>query len=148
MKIRDARISRLARVEKDFTSTIVLTNSNTILMRNADDTKRNRCKPKRYDDFLDPEESSTSNTGGQSKKSLLSRKWAPELDRLRHCAVVLPDIDEHLLFAEPFCMTHELYRCFCYNQRVDGLPFQVCLSKYQNMSNFRVHQILNPSWRF
>lgn len=149
-RMRDEKNRCLARTEKEFKSTVVMTNSNTILMTNSEDRKRNRTKPKRYFDYWSKgvdsagEEEVGAESGGdpefgarkvdgRRRQSMaaeprLDRKkenqWHTELEPLRHCAVVVPFISQ-LDVLEPWCIVHELYRCFCGNQRVDGLPFRL-----------------------
>lgn len=136
-RIRDEKNRCLARCEKDFKSMIVLTNSDTILMSNSDDKKRHRTKPKRYYDYWqkDAESGGEGEEGdvrrGEPPQHLTRRKpvekgvrWHPALDAMRHCAVVVPQVTQ-LDVLEPWCLVHELYRCFCGNQRIEGRPFKL-----------------------
>lgn len=138
-RIRDEKNRCLARAEKEFKSTIVLTNSNTILMSNSDDRKRNRTKPKRYFDYCskildsdedDEEEQVVEGKDGERVFGKDNRcqdkrpRWHEALEPMRHCAVALPYIAQ-LDVLEPWCMVHELYRCFCGNQRLEGRPFKM-----------------------
>uniref|UniRef100_A0A034V5L6 MGA conserved domain-containing protein n=1 Tax=Bactrocera dorsalis TaxID=27457 RepID=A0A034V5L6_BACDO len=56
--LRRQATARLARMEKEFTSTIVLTENETLLINESQYDKKRRCTkaPKRYEDFADTEE--------------------------------------------------------------------------------------------
>lgn len=56
--LRRQATARLARMEKEFTSTVVLTENETLLINESQYDKKRRCTkaPKRYEDFADTEE--------------------------------------------------------------------------------------------
>lgn len=132
-QMRDDSIRYLAPVQRGFTSAVVLTNSNTILMSNSEDRKRNRTKPKRYFDYTangdtneeDEEDPVVAEWPGEDAKGV-SRKGTchEDIEKMRHCSVNLPQIPQ-LEVLEPWCIVHELYRCFCGNKRIEGRPFKL-----------------------
>ncbi|CAD7011365.1 uncharacterized protein LOC101457273 isoform X2 [Ceratitis capitata] len=62
--LRRQATARLARMEKEFTSTIVLTENETLLINESQYDKKRRCTkaPKRYEDFADNDEDYTGKT--------------------------------------------------------------------------------------
>ncbi|XP_054091024.1 uncharacterized protein LOC105216331 isoform X1 [Zeugodacus cucurbitae] len=62
--LRRQATARLARMEKEFTSTIVLTENETLLINESQYDKKRRCTkaPKRYEDFADTDEDYTGRT--------------------------------------------------------------------------------------
>lgn len=160
-RMRDEKISSLARAEKEFTSAVVLTNSNTILMSNSEDRKRNRTKPKRYYDYTETNSVHESDDelnvsggnatglgqGSEWKKEKKRRFAHADIQQLRHCAVVVTQIAQ-LEYLEPWCMVHELYRCFCDNKRIEGRPFKLTTAQDGTIrANVRETLMLNSRRR-
>lgn len=136
--MRDKAISRLAQAEKDFTSTVVLTNNNTFLLSNSSEekSKRNRTVPRKFGDYVRTEvqedvdewrENDSSvrfNLGKRGHQSLVpSRPLNPQIEGMRHVSVALVPIGKIVDYMETWCMVHELYRCFCNGESVTGKPF-------------------------
>ncbi|XP_059608680.1 uncharacterized protein LOC132256345 [Phlebotomus argentipes] len=138
-RMRDKAISRLARAEKDFSSTVVLTNNNTFLLSNSSEekSKRNRVAPRKFGDYVscEVEEGETSPRPVVDTDTLVkfpqvksarrerAMRLEPDLERMRHTSVVLDRIDGAVDALEPWCMIHELYRCFCKCEATHGKPF-------------------------
>uniref|UniRef100_A0A1B0DDY7 MGA conserved domain-containing protein n=1 Tax=Phlebotomus papatasi TaxID=29031 RepID=A0A1B0DDY7_PHLPP len=137
-RMRDKAISRLAQAEKDFTSTVVLTNNNTFLLSNSSEekSKRNRTVPRKFGDYVRTEvqedvnewrENDSSvkfNLGKKGHQSLMSsRAVHPQIEGMRHVSVTLVPIGKIVDYMETWCMVHELYRCFCNGEAVTGKPF-------------------------
>lgn len=120
--------SGLARVEKEFNSTVVLTENNTFLFRkDSIKAKRNAKLPTKYrNDMIletdtlpksfrslkhntEDQQSKISNNNYQSSTNQASY---PILGRLPHLTVNLVKIPG-LESLEIWCMEHSLYRCFC-----------------------------------
>lgn len=133
-QMRDDSIRFLAPAQRGFTSAVVLTNSNTILMSNSEDRKRNRRQPKRYFDYT-----VNGDTNGEDEADPVvaegprEEAWSgickkdfghEDIEKMRHCSVNLPHIPQ-LEVLEPWCIVHELYRCFCGNKRIEGRPFKL-----------------------
>ncbi|GAB0095603.1 hypothetical protein DMENIID0001_110000 [Sergentomyia squamirostris] len=142
-RIRDKAISGLARAEKEFSSTVVLTNNNTFLLSNCSDesNKRNRSAPRRFGDYVENDSKEDGQNDGARRSSMSKKvmekgpKMHPDLERMRHATVKLVDLGA--IFnkvepwsMEPWCMFHELYRCFCKGEAKNGKPFM--LTKISN----------------
>ncbi|XP_016974753.1 uncharacterized protein LOC108041357 [Drosophila rhopaloa] len=156
--LRRKATARLAKMEKDFTSTLVLTDNETLLINESQGDKKRRCTkaPKRYEDFddtmFDEEEKDVVSPTSKKQKKIAAAAAAAataaavaaaaaaasakiaapalsepcsvkdtDLAKLKHCFVGLrrlPDIDN----LATFCMTHQLYKCFCGGDSPDGKP--------------------------
>ncbi|XP_034110531.1 LOW QUALITY PROTEIN: uncharacterized protein LOC117572062 [Drosophila albomicans] len=143
--LRRKATARLAKMEKDFTSTLVLTDNETLLINETQCDKKRRCTkaPKRYEDFDDSVEDDdlvrpakaakrdpsvkrsrvTPETAFATLPSLQPKCTVKDTDfvQLKHCEVSLrrlPDIANLAIF----CMTHQLYNCFCGGTALEGKP--------------------------
>ncbi|KAH8301762.1 hypothetical protein KR059_011144 [Drosophila kikkawai] len=156
--LRRKATARLAKMEKDFTSTLVLCDNETLLINDSQGDKKRRCTkaPKRYEDFDDTdmfeeqEIEVVSPTSKKQKKLAAAAAAAAataaaaaaaaanakikspilkerctvkdtDLAQLKHCSVGLrrlTDIDN----LATFCMTHQLYNCFCGGDSTEGKP--------------------------
>lgn len=138
-------------MEKEFTSTLVLTDNETLLINESQGDKKRRCTkvPKRYEDFddtdmFDEKKDVVSPVSKKQKKiaaaaaataaaaAASAKMSAPVLNipcivkdsdmaKLKHCFVGLrrlPDVDN----LATFCMTHQLYKCFCGGASPIGKP--------------------------
>ncbi|EDW00619.1 GH20976 [Drosophila grimshawi] len=145
--LRRQATARLAKMEKDFTSTLVLTDNETLLINETQCDKKRRCTkaPKRYEDFDDTldddEEPCARPTRSAKREASLKRspdsvKLTPpppllqakpcivkdvDYEKLRHCRVALRRLPDVANLAT-FCMTHQLYNCFCGGLAQDGKP--------------------------
>lgn len=135
--LREKATARLAKEERDFTPTVILTTNSTVLVRNTEiEMRRHKKKPKKYDDYYN--DSSVKNLlNGVTRDSAEDRR-EPSIDRIqtcstvdkplslydriRHTHVVLNKLD--LDDIEPWCMVHCLYRCYCRGNAVTGKPFK------------------------
>ncbi|XP_055625488.1 uncharacterized protein LOC129768095 [Toxorhynchites rutilus septentrionalis] len=135
--LREKATARLAKEERDFTPTVILTNNSTVLVRNTEiEMRRNKKKPKKYDDYYN--DSSVKNLLNGVTCDVVEDRRDPSLervqpcstidkplslhDRIRHTHVVLNRLDlDHI---EPWCMVHCLYRCYCRGNAVAGKPFK------------------------
>lgn len=134
--MRAKATARLAKEEKDFTSTVVLSDDNMFVLPNINGLgKRNKKKPKRFNeclfmdgsmDFVDLGEEAVAD---EPQQKPVAFDTSAEVDRLRHVRVFIPKIDA-VKKLEPFCMMHCLYRCFCKGTATDGEPLP--LSENQN----------------
>lgn len=128
--------ARLAKEEKDFTSTIVVSNNDVFMVPNGMlSSKRSTKKPKRYNeldtftnfDDLDtmemlPSRPKRSRTETQSPPAIEQIAYDKNvIDSLRHVNVLVKRLPE--LNVETWCMVHCLYRCFCKGQDIKGQPF-------------------------
>ncbi|XP_034142525.1 uncharacterized protein LOC117592677 [Drosophila guanche] len=156
--LRRKATARLAKMEKDFTSTLVLTDNETLLINESQGDKKRRCTkaPKRYEDFddsnmFDDDElvspsratlkrnaaaaaataaaaaaaaSALAAANAKSAAAALSKSCKvrdTDLAQLKHCTVSirrLPDMGN----LATFCMTHQLYKCFCGGESIEGKP--------------------------
>lgn len=127
--------ARLAKEEKDFTSTIVVSDSNTfVLPNNVLSAKRNTKKPLRYheclvnyDDGVDVEnkkvkEHSYQRRTDKSKQSV-NHKQNLIVNTLQNCNVQLEKLPD--LEIEPWCMIHCLYKCYCKGSSKAGKSFKL-----------------------
>lgn len=128
--LRDRATCRLAKMEKDFNSTIVLTNDNTILIHNTQvESKRNR-KPSKIlkgysiDDLDQDDEKPVPTPTPTPEKEVVGiniNKYK-SIEYMTHCNVVLdklPLLDD----LEVWCMVHCLYKCFCNGTAIKGDVF-------------------------
>ncbi|KAM7343900.1 over compensating males isoform 1-T2 [Cochliomyia hominivorax] len=137
--LRRKATARLARMEKEFTSTVVLTENETLLINETNNDKKRRCTkaPKRYEDFTDTEDEQRRNSPKKTALTTIDRekhlaieiKEVHEpvyvkdtiLEQLKHCTVnlvALPNMDN----IAPWCMVHNLYKCFCKGRALEGKP--------------------------
>lgn len=141
--MRRKATARLAKMEKDFTSTLVLTDNETLLINETQCDKKRRCTkvPKRYEDFDDSiEDDEGLMRPGKVAKREANIKRAPsstesintsliepcsikdtDFDQLKHCQVSLRRLPDVANLAT-FCMTHQLYKCFCGGLALEGKP--------------------------
>ncbi|XP_017867937.1 PREDICTED: uncharacterized protein LOC108616922 [Drosophila arizonae] len=141
--LRRKATARLAKMEKDFTSTLVLTDNETLLINETQCDKKRRCTkaPKRYEDFDDSiEDDEGSLRPSKFAKRDINLKLArgstesvpmslsepcsikdTDFDQLKHCQVALRRLPDVANLAT-FCMTHQLYKCFCGGLAVEGKP--------------------------
>ncbi|XP_055838444.1 uncharacterized protein LOC129906641 isoform X2 [Episyrphus balteatus] len=131
--LRKQATARLARVEKEFTSTVVLTGSETLLINESQYDKKRRCTkiPKRYGDFVDHDDPDIVDFKSSGKRTeIISTSnvlLEPVLvndkiyNRLKHSSVKLKRLHDIKDLA-PWCMVHMLYKCFCKGQSTFGNP--------------------------
>lgn len=124
--------ARLAKEEKDFTSTIVVSDHDMFVLPNSvRSTKRNTKKPKRYNECLANYDSAEENDVAlQSQPSPKRARHAVHneyaynqgiIDSIRHVAVQVKKLPE--LDVEAWCMIHCLYKCYCNGMHTAGKPF-------------------------
>lgn len=133
--MRAQATARLAKEEKDFRSTVVLSENDMFVLPNINGLgKRNKKKPKRFNecllmdgtmDFVDLCEDASADKGKLTVAS--------EVDRMRHARVTVPKMTV-LNSLEPLCMVHQIYRCFCGNTATRGRPFELILDKRSDSS--------------
>uniref|UniRef100_A0A182NPA4 MGA conserved domain-containing protein n=1 Tax=Anopheles dirus TaxID=7168 RepID=A0A182NPA4_9DIPT len=129
--LREKATARLAKEEREFTPTVILTKNTTVLVRNTEsETRRLKKKPKKYDDYYNDQSVQCLLNGGSvldditchiSKPPPNAKPLTPA-DRMRHAHVLLTRIPQ-LADMEPLCMVHDLYRCFCGGKATQGKPF-------------------------
>uniref|UniRef100_A0A2M4CMR1 Putative serine/threonine-protein kinase n=1 Tax=Anopheles darlingi TaxID=43151 RepID=A0A2M4CMR1_ANODA len=135
--LREKATARLAKEEREFTPTVILTDNATVLVRNTEsETRRQKKKPKKYDDYYN-ENSMQKLLSGRfgfedyvpatpphlpSEEMALQVKPLPLADRMRHAHVLLYNLSA-LTVLEPWCMVHQLYRCYCGGTATQGKPF-------------------------
>ncbi|KAK9870143.1 hypothetical protein WA026_006235 [Henosepilachna vigintioctopunctata] len=107
-RIEDQAKRNLARVEKEFTQTIIHANDNTILIPSSDRNKTKRLKraPKRYSDFLENYNVEQENAIVQNEKSKMWQNF-----ELFSCFVKLQKLDINTVV--PLCLDHNCYDCYC-----------------------------------
>ncbi|XP_061402114.1 uncharacterized protein LOC133337925 [Musca vetustissima] len=139
--LRRKATARLARMEKEFTSTVVLTENETLLINETNNDKKRRCTkaPKRYEYYEDDTDDELSRQNSPKKTALTTidneKNLAVEvkeirepvyiqdtvLEQLKHCTVNLvrlKDMDN----VAPWCLVHNLYKCFCKGKALEGKP--------------------------
>lgn len=127
--------ARLAKVEKEFKSTIVVSENNMFVLPNTSTaTKRNSKKPKRFASDESCFEDTESETIWKSKRRrpatdnaeikhhrINAQQRINLVKSMQHVRVVaepLPDLD-----IEPWCMIHCLYKCHCKGKSQKGRAF-------------------------
>lgn len=132
--LREKATARLAKEERDFTPTVILTTNSTVVVRNTEtETRRHKKKPKKYEDYYNDNSvknllngvlsGENDSVAEQSKSNTSVSKPLPLKERIRHTHVVLnklQDLDD----IEPWCMIHCLYRCYCHGNDTTGKPFK------------------------
>nr|XP_040236282.2 uncharacterized protein LOC120957906 isoform X2 [Anopheles coluzzii] len=137
--LREKATARLAKEEREFTHTVILTKNTTVLVHNKEtESRRQKKKPKKYDDYYNDLSMQSLLNGGSAKdvsqyisKPPPNAKPLSPADRMRHAHVLLTKLPQ-LADIEPLCMVHDLYRCFCHGKATQGKPFSFteegCLS--------------------
>ncbi|XP_035892606.1 uncharacterized protein LOC118503447 isoform X2 [Anopheles stephensi] len=128
--LREKATARLAKEEREFTPTVILTKNTTVLVQNKEsECRRLKKKPKKYDDYYNDQSVQCLLNGGSVKdvsayisKPPPNAKPLTELERMRHAHVLLTKLTQ-LEDIEPLCMVHDLYRCFCNGKATHGKPF-------------------------
>ncbi|XP_069964544.1 uncharacterized protein ocm [Bactrocera oleae] len=153
--LRRQATARLARMEKEFTSTVVLTENETLLINESQYDKKRRCTkaPKRYEDFADTEEDyartsantppkKTQNTAvvaiEAATDTTLSSGFSETTTELREPIYVNDKVLEKLKHCTVplirfentqnmavWCMVHELYKCYCGGRATEGKPLVI-----------------------
>ncbi|XP_045478649.1 uncharacterized protein LOC123683796 isoform X3 [Harmonia axyridis] len=102
-RLEDQAKRDLAKVEKEFTQTIIHTNNKTILIPSSDRKKTKRVKrmPKRYSDFLED----------FNIDEKVSKENDYNLKQLSNCRVLLKKLDMKGII--PLCLYHDCYDCAC-----------------------------------
>ncbi|XP_058828555.1 uncharacterized protein LOC131688366 [Topomyia yanbarensis] len=137
--LREKATARLAKEEREFTPTVIMTNNSTVLVRNTEmEARRHKKKPKKYEDYYNgdsvrsilngiiPSEEESSyrdaSTNRVKPNTVMDRPLST-LDKIRHTHVVLNKLQD-LDGIEPWCMIHCLYRCYCRGNATSGKPFK------------------------
>ncbi|XP_062557526.1 uncharacterized protein LOC134222389, partial [Armigeres subalbatus] len=136
--LREKATAQLAKEERDFTPTVIMTNNSTVLVRDTDaETRRHKKKPKKYEDYYNensvknlmngivPAEEEPQETPVDRCKtsSVVGNQPLTLSDRIRHTHVVLNKLQD-MEQIEPWCMIHCLYRCYCHGNATQGKPFK------------------------
>ncbi|XP_044748966.1 uncharacterized protein LOC123309772 isoform X2 [Coccinella septempunctata] len=105
-RLEDQAKRNLAKVEKEFTQTIIHTNDKTILIPSSDrnKTKRTKRMPKRYSDFFEDFDLK-ENTDSLKDERENHTKEIP------NCYVELEKLDVKGII--PLCLYHDCYSCGC-----------------------------------
>ncbi|XP_055916637.1 uncharacterized protein LOC129949293 isoform X1 [Eupeodes corollae] len=132
--LRRQATAKLARVEKEFTSTIVLTGSETLLINESQYDKKRRCTkiPKRYGDFVDHDDNDSIDSKTSTKRTETTVTFPTEpvlvnetiYNHLKHSSVRLKKLNDVKDLA-PWCMIHMVYKCFCKGQSTIGHPIVI-----------------------
>uniref|UniRef100_A0A182V2R0 MGA conserved domain-containing protein n=1 Tax=Anopheles merus TaxID=30066 RepID=A0A182V2R0_ANOME len=125
--LREKATARLAKEEREFTHTVILTKNTTVLVHNKEtESRRQKKKPKKYDDYYNDLSMQSLLNGGSAKdvsqyisKPPPNAKPLSPADRMRHAHVLLTKLPQ-LADIEPLCMVHDLYRCFCDGKATQG----------------------------
>lgn len=136
--LRRKATARLARMEKEFTSTVVLTENETLLINETNNDKKRRCTkaPKRYE-YLDSDDEPRMNSPKKTALTTIDNEknlaveikeirepfYVQEnvLEQMKHCTVSLVKLEDMENVA-PWCMVHHLYKCFCKGRAIEGKP--------------------------
>lgn len=145
-QLRNRATAYLAKEEKEFRATVVLSQDRTIYIPNHENVgKRNKRVPKRFHDSVEtpfaaldaicqpplpaPARKSKADNNRFNDNPLMTpvskakrSRLQTELDKMTHCNVSLlkmPTLDS----LEPWCMVHCLYKCFCKLKVTSGKRF-------------------------
>lgn len=159
MEMRDRATAYLAKEEKEFTSTVVLSKDKTIYMSNNNNAgKRNKKMPKRFDDcvrIMDNVKSlkflSDSNSEPIAQQKVrasdlipatntiaLSTRELAAIDSMGHVSVCIEPLDKTFQSLEPWCMVHSLFKCFCKLNATAGTRFDFARDDADLFINSRV----------
>ncbi|KFB53850.1 AGAP010686-PA-like protein [Anopheles sinensis] len=137
---------RLAKEERQFTSTVIVTGDAAVVVPNSEsETRRQKKMPAKFNDYYDDQSVQCLLKGGTAVEPTSSVTSEPPAnvkpltpaERMRHAHVVLNRIPE-LANLEPWCMVHELYRCFCGGTATQGKPFSFTEDNYIALSSSKV----------
>uniref|UniRef100_A0A182WE80 MGA conserved domain-containing protein n=1 Tax=Anopheles minimus TaxID=112268 RepID=A0A182WE80_9DIPT len=128
--LREKATARLAKEEREFTPTVILTKNTTVLVQNkVSECRRLKKKPKKYDDYYNDQSvqcllngGSVTDVSGYISKPPPNAKPLTEVERMRHAHVLLNKLPP-MPGIEPLCLIHMLYRCFCGGKATQGEPF-------------------------
>ncbi|XP_052890656.1 uncharacterized protein LOC128298885 [Anopheles moucheti] len=128
--LREKATACLAKEEREFTPTVILTKNTTVLVQNKEsECRRLKKKPKKYDDYYNDQSvqcllngGSVKDVSGYISKPPPNAKPLTKTERMRHAHVLLNKLPQ-LADIEPLCMVHDLYRCFCGGKATQGKPF-------------------------
>ncbi|XP_049290119.1 uncharacterized protein LOC125767522 isoform X2 [Anopheles funestus] len=155
--LREKATARLAKEEREFTPTVILTKNTTVLVQNKEsECRRLKKKPKKYDDYYNDQSvqyllngGSVKDVSGYISKPPPNAKPLPEDERMRHAHVLLNKLPQ-LADIEPLCMVHDLYRCFCGGKATQGKPFSFtedhCITIAPKSSGSDVSPSVNTSF--
>uniref|UniRef100_A0A8D8FMQ0 (northern house mosquito) hypothetical protein n=1 Tax=Culex pipiens TaxID=7175 RepID=A0A8D8FMQ0_CULPI len=138
--LREKATAKLAKEEREFTPTVILTTNSTVLVRNTEtEARRHKKKPKKYEDYYNdssvknllngnvPEEEEQRESSvervGRGVGGKVVDKPVSLSEKIRHTRVVLNKLQD-LDGIEPWCMIHCLYRCYCRGKATSGKPFK------------------------
>lgn len=135
--------SRLAKVEKEFKSTIVVSENDMFVLPNSSTaTKRSSKKPKRFTNDESCLDDTETETIFKSKRRRPAEKPVEKvveqlpaenrqrhslLKSLQHVRVEMKELPE--LEVEPWCMVHCLYKCHCKGRAQKGRIFNFANKK-------------------
>lgn len=132
--------ARLAKVEKEFKSTIVVSENDMFVLPNSSTaTKRSSKKPKRFtndETYLDDTETETifkskrrrpAEKVVETVRSMEDRQRDSLLKSLQHVRVEVKQLPE--LGVEPWCLVHCLYKCHCKGRSQRGRVFNFANKK-------------------
>lgn len=104
----------LARVEKEFTQTVIQANNQTIVVGGCTNRQRRVTKlPKKYNDYIDDSDNNNDPVQTEADESDETRQ---EEVKLKHwkpvpCTVFMSKLNLDQVI--PYCMVHNLYDCYC-----------------------------------
>ncbi|KRT85826.1 hypothetical protein AMK59_1762, partial [Oryctes borbonicus] len=104
----------LARVEKEFTQTVIQANNQTIVVGGRTNRQRRVTKlPKKYNDYIDDTDEGTDTPQGTLEESDEASKVEKKLRQWKPvpCTIYMSKL--HLEQVIPYCMVHHLYDCHC-----------------------------------
>ncbi|XP_013105417.2 uncharacterized protein LOC106085642 isoform X1 [Stomoxys calcitrans] len=159
--LRRKATARLARMEKEFTSTVVLTENETLLINETNNDKKRRCTkaPKRYEYYEDetdeearkqsPKKTALTTIDNEKHLAVDIKEFREPvyiqdtiLEQLKHCTVNLVRL-ENMDNVAPWCMIHNLYKCFCKGRSLEGKP--MVIEKDENNTTIE-HGEDEPQW--
>lgn len=134
LELKDRVCSGLAPVEAEFKHAVVVNQDHSVTLVDGDTEKRKRSVkvPKRFDDYIS---SDLTVFPSQSLSPTKNSEEIPEPRKIIRTPIIpkekllLPRNLEVRLYnlglkdVEPWCMVHELYRCFCDCKDAFGEPF-------------------------
>ncbi|CAH1984654.1 unnamed protein product [Acanthoscelides obtectus] len=102
-RIEDEAKKHLARVEREFTQTIIQTNNRTIVVGATDRSKTRRIAqvPKKYNDYVEHTDMVVED----------NVRIPEQVEFTKQCVVIMTKLN--LDGITPFCLRHNLYDCFC-----------------------------------
>lgn len=163
--IRDHASRNLAKEERKFTQTVIRSNDQTIVVGDGERRRRATKAPVKYTDFIDCDIDKNTDEKNETQLEKIQdpavvkkavRLWQTKVNSKKILSKqIVPLLDKiELNTFLPWCMVHNLYKCFCKGQALeDSLtvkPNKIVIDQEQQSEEYitysskRSHAVGNP----